>query len=52
VLAERYIQPGLVFCRERGLEAWEGWLTTLAAEAALARGRWDDAVSTVAAILA
>ena len=52
VLADRYIQPGLVFCRERGLEAWEGWLTTLAAEAALARGRWDDAVSTVAAILA
>jgi DNA-binding CsgD family transcriptional regulator len=52
VLAERYIQPGLVFCRERGLEGWEGWLTTLAAEAALARGRWDDAASTVAAILA
>ena len=52
VLADRYIQPGLVFCRDRGLEAWEGWLTTLAAEAALARGRWDDAVSTVAAILA
>ena len=52
VLAERYIQPGLVFCRERGLEAWEGWLTTLAAEAALARGRWDEAVSTVATILA
>ena len=52
VLAERYIQPGLVFCRERGLEAWEGWLTTLAAEAALARGRWDEAASAVATILA
>jgi len=41
VLADRCIQPGLVFCRERGPEAWRGWLTTLAAEAALARGRWD-----------
>jgi len=52
VLAERYIQPGLVFSRERGLEAWEAWLATLSAEAALARGRWDEAVSTVATILA
>jgi DNA-binding CsgD family transcriptional regulator len=52
VLAERYIQPGLAFCRERGLDAWQGMLTTLAAEAALARGRWDEAVSTAATILA
>ena len=52
VLADRYIEPGLVFCRERGLEGWEGWLTTLAAEAALARGRWDEAVSIAATILA
>ncbi len=52
VLAERYIQPGLAFCRERGLDAWQGLLTTLAAEAALARGRWDEAGSTAAAILA
>ena len=43
VLAERYIQPGLAFCRERGMDAWQGMLTTLAAEAALARGRWDEA---------
>jgi DNA-binding CsgD family transcriptional regulator/tetratricopeptide (TPR) repeat protein len=52
VLADRYIQPGLVFCRERGLDAWLGWLTTLAAEAAIARGRWDEAASTAAMILA
>ncbi len=37
MLAERYIQPGLAFCLERGLDAWQGMLTTLAAEAALAR---------------
>jgi DNA-binding CsgD family transcriptional regulator len=52
ILAERYIQPGLAFCRERGLDAWQGMLTTLSAEAALARGRWDEAVSTAATILA
>ena len=52
VLAEGYIQPGLAFCLERGLDAWQGMLTTLAAEAALARGRWDEAGSTAAAILA
>jgi DNA-binding CsgD family transcriptional regulator/tetratricopeptide (TPR) repeat protein len=51
VLADRYIQPGLAFCREHGLDAHQGWLTTLAAEAALALGRWDEAVSTAAAIL-
>ena len=52
VLAERYIEPGLAFCRERGLESSLAWLTLLAAEAALARGRWDDAASTATMILA
>jgi DNA-binding CsgD family transcriptional regulator/tetratricopeptide (TPR) repeat protein len=52
VLADRYIEPGLAFCRERGLDAWLVWLTTIAAEAALARGRWDEAVSTAATLLA
>ncbi len=52
VLADRYIQPGLAFCRERGMDAWQGMLTTLAAEAALAQGRWDEAGSTATAILA
>jgi DNA-binding CsgD family transcriptional regulator len=52
VLAERYIEPGLVFCRERGLESSLWWLTVMSAEAALARGRWDDAAGIAAAILA
>jgi len=51
VLAERYITAGQAFCRDRGLQAWEGWLTTLAAEAALALGRWDDALSAAETIL-
>jgi DNA-binding CsgD family transcriptional regulator len=51
VLAERYLQPGLVFSRDRGLDGWRAWLTTMAAEAALARGRWDEAVRTAGVIL-
>jgi DNA-binding CsgD family transcriptional regulator len=52
VLAERYIVPGLAFCHDRGLEAWWGWLATMAAEAALALGRIDEAAGTIAGILA
>lgn len=52
VLAEPYIARGREFCRERGLLQWYGWLTSIAAEAALARSRWDEAVSTAAEILA
>ena len=52
VLAERYIGHGLAFCHKRGLEAWWGWLATLAAEAALAQGRIDEAADTAAEILA
>jgi DNA-binding CsgD family transcriptional regulator len=52
LLAERYIQPGLVFFRERGMDAWYGWMFALAAEAALGRCRWDEAVSAATAILA
>jgi len=52
VLAERYITTGRAFCRDHGLQAWEGWLTTMAAEAALALGRWDEAISTAETILA
>ncbi len=50
-LAESYIYPGRDFCRDRGLQTFYGWLTTLAAEEALARGRWDEALRTAAEIL-
>jgi DNA-binding CsgD family transcriptional regulator len=52
MLADRYIQSGLAFCRDSGLDIWQGWLTSLATEAALARGRWDEAEGTAVAILA
>lgn len=50
-LADRYLGPGLAFCRERGMDQWLEVLTTMAVEAALARGRWDDAGSTAEATL-
>ena len=52
LLAERYLRPGQAYCRDRGLQAWEGWLTTLSAEAALALGRWDEAMRSADTILA
>lgn len=51
VLAERYIRQGREFCRERGMQALYGWLTTFAAEAALAQGRWAEATDAAAEIL-
>jgi DNA-binding CsgD family transcriptional regulator len=52
VLADPYIRQGREFCTERGMLSFYGWLTTFAAEAALARGRWAQAVAAAAEILA
>lgn len=52
VLAEPYIRQGREFCLEHDMLPMYGWLTTFAAEAALARGHWAEAVSTAAEILA
>jgi ATP/maltotriose-dependent transcriptional regulator MalT len=51
VLAGQYIVPGLAYCHDRGLESSWGWLAALAAEAALARGRADEAEDNAATIL-
>jgi DNA-binding CsgD family transcriptional regulator/tetratricopeptide (TPR) repeat protein len=50
-LAERFLTPGIGYCREHGMEAYELWLTALQAESALARGYWDDAVEIATSIL-
>jgi DNA-binding CsgD family transcriptional regulator len=50
-LAEQHVQQVRDFCRDRGLQMFYGWLTAIAAEAALARGRWDEAADTAAEIL-
>jgi DNA-binding CsgD family transcriptional regulator len=51
-LAEPYVRQGREFCQEHDMPAPYGWLTTFAAEAALAQGRWAEAISTAAEILA
>jgi len=51
LLAERFLGPGIDYCRERGMEAYQHWLAALQAESALARGHWDDAAVIGTSIL-
>jgi DNA-binding CsgD family transcriptional regulator/tetratricopeptide (TPR) repeat protein len=51
LLAERFFAPGIGYCRDRGMEAYQLWLTALQAESALARGHWDDAAAIAESIL-
>jgi DNA-binding CsgD family transcriptional regulator len=51
LLAERFLAPGVSYCREHGMEAYQLWLTALRAESALARGHWDDAAAIATSIL-
>jgi DNA-binding CsgD family transcriptional regulator/tetratricopeptide (TPR) repeat protein len=51
VLADRYLERAIQYCREHGFEAWLTWLTLLRAESDLARGRWADAEKSTTAIL-
>jgi DNA-binding CsgD family transcriptional regulator/tetratricopeptide (TPR) repeat protein len=50
-LVEEYLDAGLAYCGERGLETW--WLYLLADRAwvELMLGRWDDAGTSAAAVL-
>lgn len=50
-LAAPYIDAGMAFCRDHGLEAWLTYMTASRAECALAQGRWSDAASTAISIL-
>jgi DNA-binding CsgD family transcriptional regulator len=51
LLAERFLVPGIGYCRERGMEAYQLWLTALQGESTLARGHWDDASAIATSIL-
>jgi DNA-binding CsgD family transcriptional regulator/tetratricopeptide (TPR) repeat protein len=51
LIAERFLAPGVGFCRAHGMEAYQLWLTALQAESALARGHWDDAAAIATSIL-
>ena len=51
-LAEPYIEPGIAYCRERGLEAWLECMVAAQGEGALFRGDWDAAADAGASLLA
>jgi DNA-binding CsgD family transcriptional regulator len=49
--ADRFIGPGIDYCRERGLEAWLSSMLAAKAESELFQGRWDDAAATAESIV-
>jgi DNA-binding CsgD family transcriptional regulator/tetratricopeptide (TPR) repeat protein len=51
LVAERYLQLGIDYCRDHGLGSSLDWLTALSADWALARGRWQDAERTATGIV-
>jgi DNA-binding CsgD family transcriptional regulator/tetratricopeptide (TPR) repeat protein len=49
--ADRYFEPGLEYCTERGLDLWRHYLLGHRARSELDRGRWDDAVDSAVVVL-
>jgi DNA-binding CsgD family transcriptional regulator/tetratricopeptide (TPR) repeat protein len=49
--ANAYLEPGIEYCRERGLEAWLECLVAGQAESWLFQGRWDDAAEAATSLL-
>ena len=50
-LADAYLEPGLEYCRERGLETWRLYLLGCRASMELDRGLWDQAAESAGLIL-
>jgi ATP/maltotriose-dependent transcriptional regulator MalT len=48
---DRYVEPGIEYCREQGLEAWLKCLLAAQATSQLAQGHWSDAADTASSIL-
>jgi hypothetical protein len=48
---DRYLQPGLEYCTERGLDLWRLYLLAERARSQLDRGRWDEAVDSASLVL-
>ncbi|HLJ04161.1 MAG TPA: AAA family ATPase [Solirubrobacteraceae bacterium] len=48
---EPYLGPGIAYCRERGLEAWEQTLLGTKTCLELARGQWEEAAETATRVL-
>jgi DNA-binding CsgD family transcriptional regulator/tetratricopeptide (TPR) repeat protein len=51
VAADRYVEPGLEYCTERGLDMWRHFLLAYQARSQLDRGRWDEAAAAAAPVL-
>jgi DNA-binding CsgD family transcriptional regulator len=49
--ADRYLEPGLAFCRERGLDTWRLYLHTGQAQLHLYRGDWEGAGEVAGLVL-
>jgi DNA-binding CsgD family transcriptional regulator len=50
-LANRYLEAGIDFCRERDLDSWWLYMTGWLARAELDRGNWEAAAEAVDAVL-
>jgi DNA-binding CsgD family transcriptional regulator len=50
-LADRYLDAGLEYCSERGVDLWRLYLLAYRGRAALDRGRWDDAVEAATLVV-
>jgi DNA-binding CsgD family transcriptional regulator len=49
--ADRYLEAGLEYCIERGLDLWRHYLLAYRARRDLDRGRWDDAVDAAELVI-
>lgn len=50
-LEDRYLGPGIDFCREHNLDSWWLYMTGWLAQAELDRGEWDAAGTTALTVL-
>lgn len=49
--ADPFLEPGLDYCTERGLDLWRLYLLAYRARSQLDRGHWDDAVDSATLVL-
>jgi DNA-binding CsgD family transcriptional regulator len=50
-LVDRYIEAGVEYCTDRGLDLWRLYLLACRARSELDRGRWTEAVDSAALVL-
>jgi DNA-binding CsgD family transcriptional regulator len=49
--AHRYVEPGLDYCAEHGLDLWRPYLLAYRARSQMAAGAWDEAVESAGLVL-